>query len=89
MILLGSNYNVCVLHIVVELSSVHLQREIAQSVTELIEKGVSDSEFNTNLELPGLPHLGSRVARGKDWKWDNQDTEGPGTIVSHIAARKG
>ncbi|XP_071117214.1 uncharacterized protein [Haliotis cracherodii] len=64
------------------------QREIAQSVTELIEKGVSDSELNTNLELPGLPHLGSRVARGKDWKWDNQDTEGPGTIVSHIAARK-
>ncbi|XP_046572302.1 uncharacterized protein LOC124280414 isoform X2 [Haliotis rubra] len=64
------------------------QREITKSVTELIEKGVSVPELGTNVELPGLPHLGSRVIHWKDRKWDNYHTEGPGTIVSHIPAKK-
>lgn len=27
--------------------------------------------------------LGTRVVRGPDWKWKNQDTEGPGTVIQH------
>lgn len=30
-----------------------------------------------------LPKLGTRVVRGQDWKWNNQDTEGPGTVIQH------
>ena len=30
-----------------------------------------------------MPALGSRVRRGPDWRWDNQDGEGPGTIIGH------
>ena len=33
-----------------------------------------------NAEL--LP-LGTRVVRGPDWKWKNQDTAGPGTVIQH------
>ncbi|KAK7115958.1 uncharacterized protein [Littorina saxatilis] len=27
--------------------------------------------------------LGTRVVRGPDWKWKNQDTDGPGTVIQH------
>ena len=30
-----------------------------------------------------MPTLGTRVRRGPDWTQDNQDSEGPGTIVGH------
>ncbi|XP_078313411.1 uncharacterized protein LOC111117584 isoform X3 [Crassostrea virginica] len=30
-----------------------------------------------------VPTLGTRVRRGPDWTQDNQDSEGPGTIVGH------
>ncbi|XP_052243728.1 uncharacterized protein LOC127853334 [Dreissena polymorpha] len=30
-----------------------------------------------------LPIIGSRVRRGPDWKWDNQDSNGVGTVVGH------
>lgn len=32
---------------------------------------------------PIMPCLGSRVRRGRDWKWDNQDNMGPGTVIGH------
>ncbi|XP_067666513.1 uncharacterized protein [Haliotis asinina] len=64
------------------------QREISKSVTELIEKGASLPELDRHVELTGLPHLGSRVTRWKDRMWTNYDMEGPGTIVSHIQAKK-
>lgn len=32
---------------------------------------------------PTMPCLGSRVRRGRDWKWDNQDNMGPGTVIGH------
>ncbi|XP_060588647.1 uncharacterized protein LOC132744058 [Ruditapes philippinarum] len=34
-------------------------------------------------EQGGLPSIGSRVVRGKDWKWGDQDANGPGTVVGH------
>ncbi|XP_025085636.1 uncharacterized protein LOC112559025 [Pomacea canaliculata] len=30
--------------------------------------------------------LGTRVVRGPDWKWGNQDEEGPGTVLNHAEA---
>ncbi|XP_052281705.1 uncharacterized protein LOC127879103 isoform X2 [Dreissena polymorpha] len=32
---------------------------------------------------PTLPRLGTRVRRGSDWMWNNQDSGGPGTVVGH------
>ncbi|XP_061168839.1 uncharacterized protein LOC133178095 [Saccostrea echinata] len=32
---------------------------------------------------PSMPPLGSRVKRGPDWMWKNQDQRGPGTVVAH------
>jgi hypothetical protein len=34
-------------------------------------------------EQGGLPSIGSRVVRGKDWKWGDQDGNAPGTVVGH------
>ena len=30
-----------------------------------------------------VPKLGTRVRRGPHWSYQNQDSEGPGTIVGH------
>lgn len=30
-----------------------------------------------------LPKVGSRVRRGPDWHYGNQDSEGPGTVIGH------
>ncbi|XP_046350589.2 uncharacterized protein LOC124131385 isoform X3 [Haliotis rufescens] len=39
--------------------------------------------FDNIYESEGLPSLGSRVVRGADWKWDDQDMGVPGTITNH------
>ena len=31
--------------------------------------------------------LGTRVVRGPDWRWDDQDRYGPGTVISHSDKR--
>lgn len=30
-----------------------------------------------------MPPLGSRVKRGRDWRYENQDDYGPGTVIGH------
>ena len=30
-----------------------------------------------------MPNVGTRVRRGPDWKWKNQDGQGAGTVVGH------
>lgn len=32
---------------------------------------------------PQMPPLGSRVKRGRDWRYENQDDYGPGTVIGH------
>lgn len=32
---------------------------------------------------PNMPPVGSRVQRGKDWQWGEQDGFGPGTVIAH------
>ncbi|XP_053375557.1 uncharacterized protein LOC123534444 isoform X2 [Mercenaria mercenaria] len=40
---------------------------------------------NTYREIEGsnLPPIGSRVRRGPDWRWNMQDSNGPGTVIGH------
>ncbi|XP_065943564.1 uncharacterized protein [Magallana gigas] len=45
-------------------------------------------EVNVEMEMfketnPRMPTLGSRVRRGRDWQWGNQDNMGPGTVIGH------
>lgn len=37
--------------------------------------------------MSDLPPLGTRVVRGLDWQYGDQDCEGPGTIVNHANNR--
>ena len=32
--------------------------------------------------------LGTRVTRGPDWEWAEQDAQGPGTVINHHERRK-
>lgn len=32
---------------------------------------------------PRMPSLGSRVKRGRDWRYPDQDKFGPGTVIGH------
>ncbi|OWF52702.1 uncharacterized protein LOC110447412 isoform X2 [Mizuhopecten yessoensis] len=42
------------------------------------DKGDVMEEVNTY-----MPCIGTRVRRGPNWHWGNQDCEGPGTVVGH------
>ncbi|XP_046568677.1 uncharacterized protein LOC124277072 isoform X1 [Haliotis rubra] len=55
---------------------------LAPKVDSMINHG-SVYNFQNVHEDPELPPLGSRVVRGPDWLWGNQDTEAPGTIFNH------
>ncbi|XP_046350628.2 uncharacterized protein LOC124131407 isoform X2 [Haliotis rufescens] len=44
--------------------------------------GLTDVFDNISIEAD-LPDLGTRVVRGPDWRWDDQDDGGAGTIINH------
>eukprot|EP00105_Crassostrea_gigas_P014652 XP_011431391.1 PREDICTED: uncharacterized protein LOC105331057 isoform X3 [Crassostrea gigas] len=50
-------------------------------VEQKVESGEETDLFKER--NPIMPCLGSRVRRGRDWKWDNQDNRGPGTVIGH------
>lgn len=58
---------------------------LQEEVEHLGKFFVNEVSCMSNRELEGshLPPLGSRVRRGPDWKYNNQDQGGPGTIVGH------
>ncbi|XP_076443447.1 uncharacterized protein LOC143281972 [Babylonia areolata] len=41
------------------------------------------------VDAGALLPLGTRVRRGPSWKWNNQDTDGPGTVIQHRKKRDG
>lgn len=49
----------------------------------VLEQLVEETQTDHNRVLAGLPPHGTRVRRGEDWKWGNQDENGPGTVVAH------
>ncbi|XP_061168999.1 uncharacterized protein LOC133178274 [Saccostrea echinata] len=64
------------------------ERDINQVCEILNEKEVYDTEVDGDDDdfrerYPTMPCIGTRVRRGPDWKWGNQDTHGVGTVVGH------
>ncbi|XP_067666515.1 uncharacterized protein [Haliotis asinina] len=61
--------------------------QVATLVHNILNKGVlnmkSLDRFDNIYIKENLPPLGSRVVRGPDWMWDNQDSELPGTVYNH------
>lgn len=53
--------------------------------SEPLDSDEEDDESGTTNEKsnPYMPHLGTRVKRGPDWKWKNQDWHGPGTVIGY------
>lgn len=43
----------------------------------------TDTEVLFEEKNPHMPPLGSRVKRGRDWRYENQDNYGPGTVIGH------
>ncbi|XP_071117347.1 uncharacterized protein [Haliotis cracherodii] len=63
---------------------------IEKKIDERLERLALSSEnltqnFRNVVEFKdeSLPRLGSRVVRGPQWKWGNQDSGGPGTVINH------
>lgn len=56
-----------------------------RDVKEEIEKE-KETEFQE--KYLHMPKIGTRVRRGQDWKWKNQDGQGPGTVVGHSKRSK-
>lgn len=52
------------------------------SMDVIIEEIEDDQELYIERDLR-MPPLGSRVKRGRDWQWGDQDMFGPGTVVGH------
>ncbi|XP_052099443.1 uncharacterized protein LOC127733989 isoform X2 [Mytilus californianus] len=52
--------------------------DMMKVAVEAEQTGCSYIECDAN-----MPPIGTRVRRGPDWRWDNQDLEMPGTVVSH------
>ncbi|XP_062596398.1 uncharacterized protein LOC134257818, partial [Saccostrea cucullata] len=56
-------------------------KSVFKSMDEI--RAEHDNKMRSRLVDSGMPPVGSRVKRGPDWKWKNQDQNGPGTVVSH------
>ncbi|XP_046350586.1 uncharacterized protein LOC124131384 isoform X2 [Haliotis rufescens] len=47
------------------------------------DDNIEPNDFKRLREKKALLALGTRVCRGPDWKWGDQDSGGPGTVVNH------
>ncbi|XP_061173665.1 uncharacterized protein LOC133182836 [Saccostrea echinata] len=45
--------------------------------------GATGGFDSSSIETKEMPPIGSRVRRGPDWRWENQDDNLPGTVVAH------
>ncbi|XP_046572264.1 uncharacterized protein LOC124280401 isoform X2 [Haliotis rubra] len=63
----------------------HIIQKVKEKLESKEESSVDDDPqgYDNIKELKHLPPLGSRVIRGPDWKYQNQDLNGPGTIINH------
>ncbi|XP_067666489.1 uncharacterized protein [Haliotis asinina] len=63
----------------------HIIQRVKEKLETKEECTVDDDPegFDIIKEVKDLPPLGSRVIRGPDWKYQNQDLNGPGTIINH------
>ena len=56
-----------------------MYRALGEIYSEIEEEDDIYQERDTN-----MPPLGTRVKRGRDWKWGDQDINGPGTVIGHL-----
>ncbi|XP_062613171.1 uncharacterized protein LOC134274944 [Saccostrea cucullata] len=49
----------------------------------VVDKEEKEKDEECQERDPNMPHLGTRVRRGPDWKWDDQDNHQPGTVTGH------
>ncbi|XP_046572291.1 uncharacterized protein LOC124280410 isoform X2 [Haliotis rubra] len=47
------------------------------------DDNMEPNDFKRFREKNALLALGTRVSRGPDWKWGDQDSGGPGTVINH------
>ncbi|XP_077982613.1 uncharacterized protein LOC144437539 [Glandiceps talaboti] len=77
-----------------QLTSLLVLREFMKALGEAVEEAEAEAMLGMllgmmgmggegNREVKGQPPLGSRVRRGKDWKWKDQDKHGVGTVIEH------
>ncbi|XP_048737058.1 uncharacterized protein LOC130046250 isoform X1 [Ostrea edulis] len=60
------------------------KKGLYNSWDEIIEEELDVADHVFKERDPRMPSLGARVRRGPDWKWNNQDSYGPGTVVGHL-----
>ncbi|XP_067666490.1 uncharacterized protein [Haliotis asinina] len=62
-------------------------RSIVRDHLDLEEKNAGDTTLFNNIQESSCCHIllqiGTRVARGPDWKWENEDSDCPGTVINH------
>ena len=49
----------------------------------IAQGGATGGADGSTKEIKEMPPIGSRVRRGPDWRWDNQDDNLPGTVIAH------
>uniref|UniRef100_K1PBY9 Uncharacterized protein n=1 Tax=Magallana gigas TaxID=29159 RepID=K1PBY9_MAGGI len=61
-----------------------LRKYLYQSVSSMEDEIEDKTESPHEEKYPQMPRLGSRVRRGRDWRYDDHDNYGPGTVVGHL-----
>lgn len=69
-------------HIKLTFSQVQM-REIIEISEMMRRESENRRKIYNEIKEESFPPIGSRVRRGPDWDSDNQDNNGPGTIVGH------
>jgi len=75
-------YRLCSFYIQQDLKELKedVKRQVNRNMFEKLSSSKNMYKESTNSDFPTI---GSRVRRGPDWKWQQQDGEGPGTIIGH------
>lgn len=61
-----------------------IEKKHAYRSSSCIEKEIEESEEGEFQEkYAHMPNVGTRVQRGPDWRWKNQDGLGAGTVIGH------
>ncbi|XP_052793144.1 uncharacterized protein LOC128227022 [Mya arenaria] len=59
------------------------KRHFMKVISSGVGSGSEDMYRDTNSKT--RPAVGTRVRRGPDWHWKQQDSDGPGTVIGHSA----
>ncbi|XP_056021571.1 uncharacterized protein LOC125652126 isoform X2 [Ostrea edulis] len=60
------------------------KKSLYTHLDEITDEGFDEMDDLHKERFSHLPFLGTRVIRGPDWRYNNQDNYGPGTVVGHF-----